>query len=259
VDAGRFDRVRIVEDKSMQAEEELAPNEMGTKVYTDVLSVDEGSLFPLQGALGYELAQTLFVGPNCLIVEGPSDLLYLQVITALLQEKHHNSLRAEWTITPVGGSDKVPTFVALLGAQKGLKIATLIDIQNKDRQKIENLYKSKLLRKKYVITFAEFAGKSEADIEDMFDPAFYLKIVNAEYGKALSTPIQESDLNLRGRRILVAIEDYLAQNPLKKGERFSHYRPARYFFENAAGLAPDISPDTLKRFEDAFTAVNALL
>lgn len=159
----------------------------------------------------------------------------------------------------MGGSDKVPTFVALLGAQKGLKIATLIDIQSKDRQKIENLYKSKLLKKKYVITFADFTGKVEADIEDMFDVAFYLNIVNAEYAKVLTAPIQEADLSLQGRRILVAIEEHLAKHPLKKNEKFSHYRPARYLFENASTLVPELSPDTLKRFEEAFKALNALL
>lgn len=100
VDASRFDRVRIVEDISMQSDEDLPLERKGTKVYVDVLSVDEGSLFPLQGALGYELAQTLFVGPNSLIVEGPSDLLYLQIIRALLQEKHQTSLSEDWTITP---------------------------------------------------------------------------------------------------------------------------------------------------------------
>ena len=70
VEPTRFDRVRIVEDKAMDSEEELDASETGTKVYTDVLEVSTGSLFPLQGALGYELSQTLFVGPNNLIVEG---------------------------------------------------------------------------------------------------------------------------------------------------------------------------------------------
>lgn len=82
VDTKRFDRVRIVEDKSMETDEELPPDKQGTKVYTDVLEVSEGTLFPLQGALGYEIAQTLFIGPNCLIVEGPSDLLYIQAISS---------------------------------------------------------------------------------------------------------------------------------------------------------------------------------
>jgi energy-coupling factor transporter ATP-binding protein EcfA2 len=258
VDASRFDRIRIVEDRSMLAEEELPLEERGTKVYVDVLSVDEGSLFPLQGALGYEIAQTLFVGPNCLIVEGPSDLLYLQVLKASLEERRQITLSDDWTITPVGGSDKVPTFVALLGAQKGLRIATLIDIQNRDRQKIDNLYKSKLLKRKYVLTFADFTGKLEADIEDMFEPSFYLDLVNAEYSQVLKAPIQESDLDLQGR-IVVAIEEHLAKHPLKKAEKFSHYRPARYFFENSVSLAPRISTDTLKRFEEAFTVLNSLL
>ena len=34
---------------------------------------------------------------------------------------------------PVGGSAKVPTFVALLGSQKGMTIATLIDSQTADQ------------------------------------------------------------------------------------------------------------------------------
>lgn len=33
-------------------------------------------MFPLQAVLGYDLAQTLFVGPNCLLVEGLSDIIY---------------------------------------------------------------------------------------------------------------------------------------------------------------------------------------
>ena len=83
----------------------------------------EGSLFPVQGALGYDIAQTLFVGPNCLIVEGVSDLLYLQAMSSVLEGQSRPGLDSRWTITPVGGSEKVPTFAALLGAQDGLTIA----------------------------------------------------------------------------------------------------------------------------------------
>jgi hypothetical protein len=150
VDAGRFDRVRIVEDKSMDADEELPLQEQGTKVYSDVLSVDEGSLFPLQGALGYELAQTLFVGPNTLIVEGPSDLLYLQAFSSILEASNRLSLSQRWTVTPVGGADKVPTFVALLGAQKKMKVATLIDIQNKDRKLRISIRRNCCIRRTYL-------------------------------------------------------------------------------------------------------------
>ena len=130
--------------------------ERGSKVFSDILEADPDSLFPLQGALGYDIAQTLFVGPNSLVIEGASDLIYLSVISDMLGGAKRIALDPRWTLTPVGGSGKVQTFVSLLGAQKGLNIATLIDLQKSDQQKIENIYKRKLLKKKQVLTFADF-------------------------------------------------------------------------------------------------------
>jgi hypothetical protein len=260
VDATRFDRVRIVEDKSMDetGAGPLPPEKAGTKVYTDVLEVTSGSLFPLQGALGYELSQTLFVGPNSLIVEGVSDLFYLQVLSALLERKKRTGLSHEWTITPVGGSEKVSTFVALLGAQKGLTVATLIDIQEKDRQQIENLYKRKLLTKQNVLTFADFTGGKEADIEDMFEADFYLELVNGEYKESLPKPLAVADLAAKDPRILVRLQKHLEQQPLQ-GETFNHFRPARYLSEHLKTLEGKISDATLERFEKAFVALNKVI
>jgi len=258
VDPTRFDRVRIVEDKSMDATEPLPPEKVGTKVYTDVLEVTRGSLFPLQGALGYELSQTLFVGRNSLIVEGVSDLLYLQVLSALLEKKKRIGLSPDWTITPVGGSEKVSTFVALLGAQKGLTIATLIDIQEKDRQHIENLYKRKLLTKQNVLTFGEFTDNKEADIEDMFEPDFYLELVNGEYKKSLTTSLGVADLTTKHPRILVRLQKHFEQHPLEH-DSFNHFRPARYFSQNLKTLEAKIKDTTLERFEKTFIALNKVL
>ena len=258
VDATQFSRARIVRDRSMESDDELPLGQQGTKVTTDVLEADEGSLFPLQGALGYDIAQTLFVGPNCLIVEGVSDLLYLQSLSAVLSEHKKEELSQSWTITPVGGSDKVPTFVALLGTQKKLKIATLIDFQKKDQQSIENLFKKKLLAKKNVRTFADFTATTEADIEDMFSPSFYLDLVNAEYATELQKPIQLTDLTNGSPRITVRIEEYLSKVPLKSGS-YNHYRPARYFAEKSQQLASKMDSQTIDRFEAAFKALNALL
>lgn len=113
VDATHFDRVRIVRDKSMEEDDPLPEDERGTKVFTDILEADSGSLFPLQRALGYDIAQTLFIGPNGLIVEGVSDLLYLPTVSGVLSHQRRAALEGSWTITPVGGSDKVPTFISL--------------------------------------------------------------------------------------------------------------------------------------------------
>lgn len=259
VDPTRFDRVRIVEDKSMETDELLPLDQEGTKVLVDVLETSEDSLFPLQGALGYELYQTLFIGPNSLVVEGVSDLLYIQAMSGLLEAEGCEGLDSRWTITPVGGSDKVPTFVALIGAQRNMRIATLIDIQKKDVPTIENLYKKKLLKKKHVLTYGDFTGSKEADVEDMFNVDFYLGLVNAEYQKDLSTPVTETDLSSKAPRVIVRIEEYLQSNPFANNAKFNHYRPARYFVEQSFSLKGNLTKETLDRFEQAFKALNALL
>lgn len=258
VDVKHFERVRIVQDKTIDSDDVLPPDQEGTKVLVDVLDAGEDSLFPLQGALGYEIYQGLFIGPNSLVVEGASDLLYIQAISSVLASMARVGLDPKWTITPVGGADKVPTFVALIGAQKALRVATLIDFQKNAAQMVENLYKRKLLAKNHVLTFAQFTGKAEADIEDMFEPEFYVGLVNEEYKKDLGQPLLFANLNVRQPRILVSIEDHFAKNPMKS-DSFNHYRPARYFAENSGTLSKNLSAVTLDRFEEAFKALNALL
>lgn len=259
VDPQHFDRVRIVQDRGIDSVGVLPHDQDGTKVFTDVFEASSDSLFPLQGALGYEIYQTLFIGPNNLVVEGVSDLIYLQAISSVLQKNKREGLDSRWTITPVGGGNKVPTFVALLGNQKGLKIATLIDIQKRDTQNIENLYKKKLLDKNNVLTFADFTGTKEADIEDMFDEDFYLSLVNAEFKNQLSKSISKSALTSKSPRIVRRIEEFLSSNAMKGDGQFSHYRPARFFSENVGDLASKISSDCLDRFEAAFKRLNSLL
>lgn len=258
IDPQKFDRVRIVQDLGIDAKEPLPKEKDGTKVLTNVFDATDDSLFPLQGALGYEIQQTLFIGPNSLIVEGPADMLYLRAVSAELEREGRTGLSENWVITPVGGSGKVPTFVSLLAPQKGMNVATLLDIQSTERPQIEDLYKKKLLNKKQVSTYADFTGTADADVEDMFERDFYVQLVNAEFAKQVKAKIDVSKLNASEPRILRAVEAWLAANPLKSGA-FGHYRPARYFSENVTTLWPKVSDVTKDRFEAAFKHLNGLL
>lgn len=254
IDPNQFRRVRIVQDLSVDVKDptKLSDRDRGTQVITDVLRVTSDSLFPLHGALGYEIHQTLFIGPNCLVVEGVSDLLYIQTMSNVLQERGQAGLRADWTITPVGGAGKVPTFIALLGANTKLNIAVLVDYHRKDKQAIEDLYKTKLIRKKKVLTYADFVdnGTGDVDIEDMFAPEFYLRLVNGAYG----TDIDLNDLST-GQRIIPSIEKYLL---ISNKTSFNHYRPAFYLSNNVDDLADGLTEE-LNRFQRLFDALNRLL
>ena len=110
-----------------------------------------------------------------------------------------------------------------------------------------------------MLTFADFTGTPEADIEDMFEMDFYLDLVNAEFKRELTKKITKSSLAGQSPRILRRIEDWIEQNPLKNGSKFSHYRPARYFAEQIAALSVKLSVETLDRFEAAFSVLNKLL
>jgi energy-coupling factor transporter ATP-binding protein EcfA2 len=72
VPPGQLERVRVVED---------AGRDRGSVISSNVLTKDPDTIFPLQGALGYDLAQHLFVGPDNLVVEGTSDFTYLTTLS----------------------------------------------------------------------------------------------------------------------------------------------------------------------------------
>lgn len=245
VEAGRLDRVRTVQDIGDE----------GTKVSADVVRTDSETLFPLQAALGYDLAQTLFVGPNCLLVEGPSDLLYLQLLTQALRSQSREGLDDRWVVVPVGGADKLATFVSLLGSNQ-LNTAVLIDVSNREKQRIQNLQNDGKLSANALVQVTEVTGTKDADIEDLFAPSFYLDLVNGAYGSELGKKLTLTALGKGNPRIAVAVSDYFKANNL--GE-FSHYPPAAYFLREQVKLLPKLDSDTLDRAEKLFQRINALL
>lgn len=243
----RFDRVRTVQDVDGK----------GTQISADVFRTDSETVFPLQTALGYELAQTLFVGPDCLLVEGPSDLLYLQVMGQACEGAGLTGLDPRWVVTPVGGADKLGTFVSLLGANQ-LNIAALIDANPKDRQRIAALQTNGHLKGRALIQLSEFTSTDEADIEDLLDPAFYLSLVNAAYSSDLPKPIKVGDLKSKAPRITARIEQHFRDNGIANG-KLNHYRPAAHLLREQVALIHKINQGTLQRYDTLFKRLNNLL
>jgi hypothetical protein len=126
---------------------------LGTKVREDILTRDPDTLFPSQGALGYEITQSLFIGKHTLLVEGASDILYLQGLPNALKTRKRTGLDTRWTLCPTGGIGNVRAFVSLFGGNK-LDIAVLADQTKQDAKKIEELRKSEILRAGKVLAWA---------------------------------------------------------------------------------------------------------
>lgn len=228
--------------------------ESGTTVTNDP-SGDARTLFPLQAALGYNLAQSLFVGPNNLVVEGVTDFWILSSVSAYLAEKGRTALSADLTLTPAGGAQKVSYMVALLTSE-ALNVLVLLDSEKDSKATKEELLRAKLIRDKNVVFVAEAVAPSpnEADIEDLLDPAVYEDLVRESYKSELQNKVLK--LNNHIPRIARRVEQALEE----LGIVFHKTRPTRLFLKKVA-TEPDkvLAEQSLKQFEKLFEIVNSRL
>lgn len=249
--------VRTVEDVVVK-DARGRKKSIGTKIRSDVLTTDPQTNFPVFGAMGFEITQTLIIGKNTLLVEGPSDILYLQVASAALKATGRTHLAAKWAICPSGGIDKVLPFVKLFYGNK-LNVAVLTDFDRGQKRKLDDLYKSELLAKERIILATQIVGQEEADIEDFFAPQLFVDLVNATYdlkGEHLLTVEKLDAADTTTMRIVKKAEAYFRVLPTEIKE-FSHYDPAAYLLQHPKlfGGAGKPVKETLDRFEEAFRQI----
>lgn len=229
--------------------------EAGTTVSNDP-SGDSRTLFPLQAALGYDLAQSLFVGPHNLVVEGVTDYWALSSISEYLAGNGGGGLRADITITPAGGAQKIPYMVGLLSSEQ-LNVLALLDHEKDAQSTRDDLVKSKLIDGRNVIFISEAyttATPKEADIEDLLDPPIYESLVRESYAKELDGV----SLSINGKipRIAKRFEDAFK----KAGLQFHKTRPMRLLLRKmATEPATIVTADVAERFRTLNEAINARL
>jgi len=260
VPADRLDTVRIVEDV-VTKDPRGRPLVLGTKVSGDALRVDKDTLFPLQGALGYDISQSLFVGKNVVLVEGPSDILYIQVASDVLRKKGRTQLDRRWTLCPSGGIDKIAPFVSLFGGNK-LSIAVLCDLAVGQKGKVEKLRRD-VLNAGRLFTACDFTGKQESDIEDFFHPALYAELLNQTFGLTGPLALDEQKLlaaDPNTERLVKKAEAAFKVMPAGSPD-FDHYAPAAWLLRNPGFVEADTpaAAQTLGVFEAAVVALNRCL
>lgn len=216
----------------------------GSVIMDSVQQKDPNTLFPLQAALGYDIAQNLFISSKNLVVEGIADLVYLNYMSAFLKEKGRVGLDENITIIPVGGADKVSSFISLLRGSD-LNVVCLLDtLSNSTSQKIDNLIKNKLFESKKLCTYEAIINKKYADVEDLFSISDYLNIYNSANNSSLVITNDEK-IN---RGIISYIESQTAS-------KFNHYLPAKWLISNP-GIK--LEEESLNNFEKVFLLINKL-
>ena len=232
VESERLERVRIVEDHGP---------ELGATATSDVLTGDPDSLFPLQAALGYDIAQNLFIGPHNLVVEGTSDFIFANVLSSRRLGNDRTGLDPRWRLLPAGGATNIPTFVSLVGPQ--LDITVLVDSDAKGMQRVTGMVERGLLRQHRLIHASDVLDANSADIEDLFSEGDYLNL----YNKTFDTDVKIKDLP-PGNRITKRLEAL-------KGD-YAHGEVAETLLRKQD---LPLSASTLDRFAALFEAVNSTI
>lgn len=171
-----LDLVRVVELKS---------REEGTKVHTTISSSDPAGLLPLQEALGYDLAQSLFSQQKNLVLEGLTDYWYIDATAALLKDADLDKLDEKIALVFANSAGKVVYYATILHAHN-LKIAALLDSDTAGDQAASQEHLVHTLGNKNILRTKDFCtGIDKAEIEDLLRDTL-VKVAKAEFGKDVS-------------------------------------------------------------------------
>lgn len=159
VGPNELDMVRVVD---------MTDRKVGTKVHGNLSSGDPAALLPLQEALGYDLAQSLFSQTRNLVVEGLTDYWYLEAVALLLRDSGDGDLDERIALVPANAAGKVVYFATILHANK-LKVAALLDSDTAgDQAAQQDTLVHALSNKKILRTKDSYAGDvARPEIEDL--------------------------------------------------------------------------------------------
>jgi hypothetical protein len=234
-----LDLVRVVE---------MTDRRIGTKVHTSVTSSDPAALLPLQEALGYDLAQSLFSQQRNLVLEGLTDHWYVEAVTGLLGEAGMAKLNEKIALIPANSASKVVYFATILHAHN-LKVAALLDSDVAGDQAAKQDILAHMLGQKAILRTKDFLGDMVAkpEVEDL------LRETLIKVGKeVLGWDIADAAAADPARPIIDVFK--------KQVSDFSKYKLAKAFLRwSRDHAASDLTEEERKAWTSLVGAVNAAL
>jgi hypothetical protein len=251
IDVGHIHGLRTVEDMSD------GETVLGTKVGDRALSTDQDTLFPIRAALAYDVARRVVTRPQTLLVDRPSDVLYLKWFSRELQLQGRAHLAPAWSLVPIGGLDSIAPFVSLF-ADQAQKIVVLTDGLMTHPRRLEGMWEHGLLQFGRILRPALYVDREDAQIEDMLGRRLFRELVTGAFGLEESS-VLEDDAGTASRRLIAEVELHFASMP-PWAPGFDSFAPASYLFENTATLRATL-PDldlALDRFEKLFRDLHSV-
>jgi predicted ATP-dependent endonuclease of OLD family len=228
----------------------------GTTAVSDMVwPKNKEAIFPLQAALGYSLAQTVFAGKRTVVVEGITDYWILKAMNSFLKSLKRAHLSDDIVITPAGGSKEIMHFASLYMAND-VEVVTLFDGDAPGRRYAAELQRVLFADGRRIVFVGEPAGKPEAELEDLIPRAQYLAAAAAANpssikGRALLLNADEE----REPRVVNALTKYSTR--VDKSS-FQKDLTARRLLDDWTATPPSsLDPGLLSAFERLFGQINS--
>ena len=142
----------------------------------------EKSIFPIHAAIGLTVSETLLLGCLPVLVEGPSDQIYLSLIKRYLIGQGKLKYSKEIVFIPTGGIRGMSPITKLVSSRDEDLPHVLLD---SDKQGTE--YQTKLKNGRYkdsktkVHGISDFLGEGDFEIEDLIPASSLIQIIDREY------------------------------------------------------------------------------
>lgn len=233
-----LDIVRVVE---------LRDRNEGTKVHTTITSNDSAGLLPLQEALGYDLAQSLFSQQRNLVLEGITDYWYIESTAQMLNAAGIIELNNKIALVFANSAGKVVYYATILYAHK-LKVAALLDSDAAGNQAAQQETLVHTLGNKAILRTKDYCKDvTQAEIEDLLRYTL-VKIVNEEYGVDISA----SASSQKNRPIIEIFK--------KEVKDFSKYKLAKLYIKwTKSHEAKDLFEDERVQWRNLIETINKAL
>ncbi len=214
----------------------------------------EKSIFPVHAALGLTVSDTLLLGCLPILVEGPSDQIYLSLIKRYLIGKGELRNSKEIVFIPTGGVSGMGPVTKLVSSRDDSLPFVLLDSDNVGKD-----YKKQLLKGRYrdekdkVLGVADFLGEKEYEIEDLIPSDSLISIIDRQY----RSDQYFEDYYKKGEPIVDQIEAWAKKSSieLEEGWKVEIARIAQNHFDKIMVELPQEMEENWKKLFNKLTSV----
>lgn len=245
IDADHLETVRPVYEDQVTG---------STKISEDVWPKDKDALFPLQAALGYQLAQSLFISRHQVLVEGMTDYWIFKALDNAAEVTGRDHLDPAIIITPSGGASRmIPLASMLVGHQ--VDVVAVLDGDEPGRREGRKLVRGLLGDENRTVFVGDYTpdGNTTGETEDLFPDKYYLAAVRQAYGSL------DLRFNAQEKQITNILDRLTAVFQRKGHGDFEKWKVGRALADEIERNPQNVPADTLDAASMIFQRLNTLL